>query len=93
METVRLSATDAQVRIFSLAYIKGDVWTGCSDGSLRVFGGEPPCKEKRRWNAHEGRVYCIIVCRKSVWSLGENNMVRVWNKSVRLCGSSPSEKS
>ena len=75
-------------KITSLAGIGGKLWAGFSTGMIYVYDTtQTPWAVKKDWHAHKDPLISMIADRSSSWnleraqviSLGQDNMVRVWD--------------
>lgn len=75
-------------KITSLAGIGGKLWAGFSTGMIYVYDTtQTPWVVKKDWHAHKDPLITMIADRSSFWSLdrgqvislGQDNMVRVWD--------------
>ena len=75
-------------KITSLASIGGKLWAGFSTGMIYVYDTtQTPWVVKKDWHAHKDPLITMIADRSSFWSLdrgqvislGQDNMVRVWD--------------
>lgn len=75
-------------KITTLAGVGGDLWAGFSTGMVYVYDTNlTPWVVKKEWHAHQEPVLKLIADRSSPWalnraqviSLGQDNMLRVWD--------------
>lgn len=75
-------------KITTLAGIDGNLWAGFSTGMVYVYDTtQTPWVTKKDWQAHHDPVVKLIPDRSSCWtldrvqavSLGQDNMIRVWD--------------
>jgi hypothetical protein len=75
-------------KITSLVGVGGNIWAGFSTGMIYVYDpSHSPWVVKKDWRAHQGPLISMHADRSSFWSLdraqvislGQDNMVRVWD--------------
>lgn len=75
-------------KITSLAGVGGKLWAGFSTGMIYVYDTtQSPWAVKKDWHAHRDPLISMIADRSSFWSLerahvislGQDNMIRVWD--------------
>lgn len=75
-------------KITSLAGIGGKLWAGFSTGMIYVYDTtQTPWVVKKDWHAHRDPLLSLVADRSSFWSLGraqvvslgQDNMIRVWD--------------
>lgn len=75
-------------KITSLAGVDGNLWAGFSTGMIYVYDTTKPIwVAKKDWQAHDNPVQKLISDRSSCWtlnraqvvSLGQDNMIRIWD--------------
>jgi hypothetical protein len=75
-------------KITTLAGVGGDLWAGFSTGMVYVYDtNQTPWVVKKEWHAHNEPVLKLVADRSSAWtlnrvqvvSLGQDNMLRVWD--------------
>ncbi len=75
-------------KITTLVGVVGDLWAGFSTGMVYVYDTtESPWIVKKDWRAHHDPVIKLLADRRSCWSLnrvqivslGQDNMLRVWD--------------
>ncbi|KAK6581780.1 hypothetical protein PZA11_005477 [Diplocarpon coronariae] len=78
----------SQYKISSLASSDGYLWAGFSTGAIYVYDTKPTIwNVKKDWQAHDSQVVKLIADQSSCWeigraqvvSLGQDNMIRVWD--------------
>ena len=75
-------------KVTSLAGVGGKLWAGFSTGTIYVYDTtQTPWAVKKDWHAHRDPLISLIADRSSCWSLdrshvislGQDNMIRVWD--------------
>jgi hypothetical protein len=75
-------------KITSLAGFGGNLWAGFSTGMIYVYDTtSDPWTVKKDWRAHQDPIIDVMTDRSSLWSLdraqvlslGQDNMIRVWD--------------